>query len=466
MNKNDKVRIKITDLNNLGCGVGRLPDGRVIFVAGGVTGDTVEAKIIKVNSGYCVGRLISVAEPSAVRLKYDPCTAPESCGGCVYRHITYEHELDLKRSYVKNAFIKAGLPDIEVGNVLATGKTQGYRNKAQYPVRESKNGLIAGFFSSGTHRVVGDGSCPLQPKIFSEIVAAVLDYASANSVSAYNEENGKGILRHIYIRRADGTGEIMLCPVLKAENSSFGVNFADYITERFPDIVSVYVNYNRKNTNVITGDEYRLIGGKDCIEDVLCGLRFLITPASFWQVNHDGAELLYGVAREKASLTGKENLLDLYCGTGSIGLTMAGSAASLTGIEIVPDAVECARRNAKLNGIDNADFFCGDASETGGILARAERELGRKINADTVILDPPRKGSTPELISYIAGRGIGRVVYVSCNPDTLARDCVEFSRNGYKIEGEVVPVDMFPRTGHVESVVSLTRGFDNELPLA
>lgn len=457
MNKNDTVRVKLTDLNNLGCGVGRLEDGRVIFVAGGVMGDTVEAKIIKINSGYCVGRLMSVTEPSPFRLAEDVCAAPESCGGCAYRHITYEHELELKRAYVRNAFIKAGLPDVAVGEVLSTGKTRGYRNKAQYPVRASKGRLVAGFFASGTHRVVGDGSCPLQPEVFSEIVAEVLDYAASHSVVAYDEESGGGILRHIYIRRADGTGEIMVCPVLRCECAAFGRAFADHLTEKFPDVVSVYVNYNRKNTNVITGDEYRLIGGKDHIEDVLCGVRFLITPASFWQVNHDGAELLYRVAREKAALTGEESLLDLYCGTGSIGLTMADMAKSLTGIEIVHDAVECARRNAALNGIENAEFFCGDASETGGILARAERESGRRIDADTVILDPPRKGSTPELISYISERGIGRVVYVSCNPDTLARDCAEFIRRGYKLCGEVTPVDMFPRTGHVESVAVLRR---------
>lgn len=457
MNKNDTVRVRLTDLNNLGYGVGRIPDGRVIFVAGGVTGDTVEAKIIKINSGYCVGRLISVVEPSPLRLADDPCRAPESCGGCAYRHITYEHELELKRAYVKNAFVKVGLSDVDVSEVLSTGKTIGYRNKAQYPVRASKNGLTAGFFASGTHRVVGDGDCPLQPRVFSEIVAAVLDYAASHAVTAYDEESGKGTLRHIYIRHADGTGEIMVCPILRCENAAFGSNFADFIMGKFPGVVSVYVNYNRKSTNVITGEEYSLVGGKECIEDILCGVRFLITPSSFWQVNHDGAELLYRVAREKAALTGKENLLDLYCGTGSIGLTMAGQARSLIGIEIVPDAVECARRNAALNRIDNAEFFCGDASETGGILARAERERGEVINADTVILDPPRKGSTSELISYIAGRGIDRVVYVSCNPDTLARDCAEFVRFGYRLDGSVVPVDMFPRTGHVETVVLLSR---------
>ena len=461
MNKNDIVRLTLTDQNNLGNGVGRLDDGRVVFVPGGVAGDTVTAKIIKVNSKFCVARLESVDEPSEFRSKEDFCTAPESCGGCVYRHITYEQEMKLKHDYVAAAFRKAGLFDARIAQLRTTGKTVGYRNKAQYPVANVKGRLTAGFFAAKTHKIVPCKACPLQPELFADIVDFVCKYAETKGVTAYDEITESGALRHIYIRSGEGSGEVMVCLVLRYEHSAFDAEFAEKLTNAFPQIKSVMLNYNRRNTNVVTGEEYKCIGGREYIEDILCGIRFRIMPSAFWQVNHDGAELLYGIAAEKAELTGNERLLDLYCGTGSIGLSMSKGAKSLVGIEIVPDAVECARINAEQNGIENAEFYCGDASDTNGILAAAERASGKRIEADVVIIDPPRKGTTPELIEYIAQRKIERVVYVSCNPDTLARDCSEFAKHGYTINGEVVPVDMFPKTGHVESVVCLTRRLDN-----
>ena len=461
MKKGETVKLTLTDLNNLGCGVGRLDGGQVVFVPGGVCGDTVTAKVIKVNKSFLVARLESVDEPSEYRLEKDICTAPESCGGCVYRHITYERELELKREYVVNVFKKAGLKDIKVGRVLSTGAVTEYRNKAQYPVANTKNGLASGFYAAKTHKLAASEKCPLQPKIFAEIVDFVCRFAEEKGIKAYDETNGTGVLRHIYIREGKGSGEIMVCLVLRRESEAFGKDFAEKLTEKFEKVTSVMLNYNRKETNVVTGKEYVCLKGNEYIEDRLLGLRFRIKPASFGQVNHDGAELLYGIAAEKAELTGNEMLLDLYCGTGSIGLTMAGRAKGLVGVEIVADAVECARMNAEINGIKNAEFYCGDASDTEGILGRAERESGKEIKADVVILDPPRKGSTPELIMYIADRKIPRVVYVSCGPDTLARDCAEFMKYGYEIKGEVTPVDMFPRTGHVESVVCLTHTFNN-----
>ena len=454
MKKNDICKVEITDLNNLGSGVGRLSDGRVIFVRGAVTGDTVEAKIIKVNSKFYVGRLERIIKPSNNRTEECFCDAPESCGGCIYRHITYAHELELKQNYVKNAFRKVGLPGVTVEAVANTGETAGYRNKAQFPVRSVKGRPTAGLFAVKTHDLIPITSCSLQPEFFSDIAKNVCDMAHMRGISAYDEEKGQGILRHVYIRFGEASGEIMVCLVVNENCEKINADFAIELQRAFPRIVSVMINYNRRITNEILGDEYECIFGREYIEDELLGVRFCISADSFWQVNHKSAELLYSLARERADMHGG-TLLDLYCGTGSIGLTMAKDADRLVGIEIVERAVECAKINAQINGIENAEFYCGDASDSEGIIASAEKQTG-KINADVVVLDPPRKGSTPELIGYIAERKIPRVVYVSCDPDTLARDCKLFSELGYEI-GTVTPVDMFPRTGHVESVVCLTR---------
>ncbi|MBQ4091241.1 MAG: 23S rRNA (uracil(1939)-C(5))-methyltransferase RlmD [Clostridia bacterium] len=458
--KNDVIKIEITDINNLGSGVGRTDDGMVVFVSGAVTGDVVTAKIIKATSSYLVGRLESIDMRSKHRadgegLRQDTCTAPNSCGGCVYRNIKYEHELKLKRDYVKNAFRKAGLPNVCVLDVAHTGKVAGYRNKAQYPTRLVGGKVRAGFFASKTHDLIPCESCMLQPDVFGKIVRFITDFADRNRISAYDELTGKGVLRHIYIRIAEMTGEIMVCLVINADKMPTADKFAAELVAKFPGVSSVMLNINKKNTNVILGDSFICVRGNDYITDELCGLRFKISAGSFYQVNREGAELLYGLARERAGLTGNETVADLYCGTGTIGLSMARNAGRVVGIEIVDEAVECAKENAKLNGIENAYFFCGDASDTRGLLANAKDSLG-DFCPDVVIIDPPRKGTTRELVDYLSELGIPKIVYVSCNPDTLARDCAWFADAGYAI-GAVTPVDMFPGTGHVESVVSLTR---------
>ena len=462
--KNDIIELEIIDLNNLGCGVGRTIDGIVVFVKGAVTGDRVKTKIIKATSSYLVGRLEEIVISSPHRadgegLRKTDCAAPQSCGGCIYRNIKYEHELELKRDYVKNAFRKAGLPDAKVLDTAHTERVTGYRNKGQYPVREVQGRLRAGFFATKTHNLIPCEECMLQPAIFGEIVAFTIDFAEKNRISAYDEESGKGILRHIYLRIAEKTGEIMVCLVINADKLSVGEKYAREVREKFPQVSSVMLNINKKNTNVILGDEFVCVGGNDYIIDELCGLRFKISAGSFYQVNRDGAEMLYGLARERAQLSGKETVADLYCGAGTIGLSMAKDCARIVGVEIVDEAVECAKENARLNGVENAYFFCGDASDTRGLLATAKDTLG-DFCPDVVIIDPPRKGTTEELVNYLDSLGVGRIVYVSCNPDTLARDCKWFADKGYQI-GEVTPVDLFPGTGHVESVVCLTRGFNS-----
>ena len=458
--KNDIIELDITDLNNLGCGVGKTADGMAVFVKGAVTGDRVEAKIIKISSSFLVGRLERIIKSSPNRmdgegLRKSDCKAPQSCGGCVYRNIKYEHELILKRDYVKFAFRKAGLPEVVVLDTAHTERVTGYRNKGQYPVREVKGRVKAGFFAAKTHDLIPCDSCMLQPDIFGEIVAFVTDFAEKNKIKAYDEESGRGILRHIYLRIAEKTGQIMVCLVINADKMPASEKFATEVVEKIPSVTSVMLNVNKKNTNVILGEKFICIGGADYIIDELCGLKFKISAGSFYQVNRDGAEMLYGLAKERAALTGKETVADLYCGAGTIGLSMAKDAARIVGVEIVDEAVECAKENAKLNGIENAYFFCGDASDTRGLLATAKDTLG-DFCPDVVVIDPPRKGTTEELVNYLESLGVKRIVYVSCNPDTLARDCAWFAAKGYSI-GEVTPVDLFPGTGHVESVVCLER---------
>ena len=465
MQKNDIIKsLAIEEINNLGCGVGHLADangkrGQVVFVQDAVTGDLLDARVIKVTKNYLVARIESMITPSPWRCEAD-CKA-KGCGGCVYRHLSYEHELEMKREYVKNSFRKAGLHDVEVAPVAHTGELTGYRNKAQYPVRNGKNGAEVGFFATGTHRLVPASDCKLQPAVFAEITAYICDFINRNHIKAYDEESGKGLLRHIYLREGGKTGEIMVCLVVNGKSLPREAELCRGLEEKFKQIKSILLNTNTKSTNVVLGNEYRLLSGRAWIEDELCGLKFRISAGSFYQVNRNACELLYGIAKEKTELTGDEILLDLYCGIGTIGLSMADKAREIVGIEIVEEAVERAAENAERNGVENAYFYCGDASDAEKLLENAENAHGKIENA-TVILDPPRKGSTPELISYLAKRNFNRVVYVSCNPDTLARDCVVFRELGYEI-GEVTPVDMFPRTGHVESVVSLTRGFGNEL---
>ena len=453
MKKDDRIVLEIGDINNLGCGVGRAEDGRVVFVKGAVTGDVIEAKIIKVNKKFLVARTEKLISASPYRVDMDICSAPLSCGGCVYRHIKYEHELKIKRDYVKNAFVKVGLSDVTVLPVMNTGKIAGYRNKGQFPLTEAKGKVIAGFYASKSHNIVPSNECAIQNPNFAPIVAAVCRFATEKAISVYNEETGKGILRHIYLRIAEKTGQIMLCIVINAESLPYVNELVACIKEGFPSVSGVILNINKKNTNVVLGDRFITLWGNDYIEDELCSLRFKISPQSFYQVNREGAEMLYTEAAKKAALKGNEVLMDLYCGTGTIGLSMAKNTKKLVGIEIVESAVECAKENAERNGIENAEFYCADASDKETIL-----KCAGGVRPDVVVIDPPRKGTTRELVECLDSLNVPKVVYVSCDPDTLARDCVWFREFGYEI-GEVQPVDMFARTGHVESVVCLTRHF-------
>ena len=456
--KNDVVTIDVTAVSNLGYGVGRTEDGKVVFTHGAVSGERAEVKIIKITKGYLVGRLMKVVTPSPLRESSDRCTAPASCGGCAYRFIKYSHELELKRQNVRSELDKAGLSHVEVLETAHTGEVWGYRNKAQYRFAAYEGGIRAGFYASGTHRVTGDESCPLQPEIFGKIAKFVCDFAYKKGISVYDEESGKGLLRHLYLRTGAGEdGEILVCIVIAGRSLPHADELAEALMRTFSRIVGVVLNVNTKNSNVILGNEYITVAGKASIRDVFCGVELDVAPAAFYQVNHDAAELLCRPAADMAGLRGDEHLLDLYCGIGSVGLSMAGRVGRLTGVEIVPEAVECAVANAARAGIENARFLCADSALGASELLGVAGEL-----PDVVVLDPPRKGCAAELLDTLDRAGVKKIVYISCNPATLARDLAHLYQLGWSI-GTVLPVDLFPRTGHVESVVSLTRRLDVDM---
>lgn len=437
--KNDIYTVEITDMTNLGAGVARI-DGRVVFVNGGVDGDTLDIKIIKVTRDYCVARTERVAIPSPYRA-VSGCPVSHRCGGCVYRGITYAHELELKRGRVISAFRKAGL-EPEVTAVLNTGETDGWRNKIQLPV--NTDGKI-GYYAPHSHEIIECGTCPLQRREFDEIIRFIGSYICINRIDC---------LRHLCLRV--GSGGVMVCFVSHHEFPEAKM-LAVSVTSHFAEVKSVVLNINSDDTNVIYGDRFIKLAGEDYIEDTILGLRFRISPQSFYQVNRAAAALAYEKLREIAAVRPGDVICDLFCGTGTIGLYLIKSteASRLIGVEVVEEAVENARVNAAQNGIANAEFICADADR---IISGADIEEGRDVisEADIVVVDPPRKGLSPDLISRITAVRPGGIVYMSCDPDTLARDCRAFTDHGYTAD-TVTPVDMFPRTGHIECVVLLKR---------
>jgi len=455
MNKNEIYTVDIQDMNNLGMGVCRI-DGIVTFVNGAVLGDKAEIRIIKCLKGYSVARTERIISPSSMRVDGGACQRTSSCGGCVYGLIKYEHELEIKRNQVLFEMKKAGL-DMDVAPVYSTGRISRYRNKAQYPVSQDKNGdLIAGFYARNTHRVVSCDDCLLEPEIFSSILKSVLIKLQRVGVTAYNEETGKGLLRHIYMRLGEKTQELLLCFVINGDSIPQEKSVSRAIAEEFPEIKSIFVNINKERTNVINGKKYRLIYGKETINDILCGNTVSISPDSFYQVNRDCAEKLYEKGIELLELKEDETLLDLYCGAGTITLAAARMTGvrKLFGIEIVPAAIENAKRNASVNGFSDVEFICADAGDIESIMK------GRDTSLDAVILDPPRKGCSEDTLRYLVKASPKKISYISCSPDTLARDLAFLMKNGYSAH-TVYPFDMFPRTGHVESLVCLKRTFNN-----
>ena len=453
--KNELLTLEITDITNLGFGVAR-HGGEVVFVSDTVPGDKVKAKIIKTASSYAVARVEEYIRCSEERT--DTRCDSRACRACAYRLLSYEKELSLKWESVKAIFKKAGLSELEILPVTPSPKTRAYRNKAQYPVALDKGGEYAiGFFAPKSHRVTEAADCALAPKEFSRILELLRAYFKKYSISVYDETSGKGLLRHVYLRRAEVTKEILLTLVLNGESLPDTDYLIRTLTQAEENLVGILINVNKSDTNVILGEKFITLYGRDYIYDVLAGVRLKITAPSFYQVNREATELLYAAAKELAAPKKGDTVLDLYCGAGSIGLSMAKEAGEIIGVEIVESAVRCAGENARANGIENASFYTADAADTEKLLERAERERGEKIKPQTVILDPPRQGSDEGLLVYIANElSPEKIVYISCNPATLARDINVLSPLGYNAD-KVRLFDLFPATGHVESVVCLKR---------
>lgn len=449
LKKNEIISLEITGMTNEGNGVGRY-DGIAIFVPYTAVGDVIDCKIVKVQKSFCYGIVHKMIEPSKERCDAK-CDAFKKCGGCSFRHFNYSEELRVKEDFVKSSFERIGKIFADSEEILGTESTERYRNKAQYPVAEQNGKAVCGFYSKRSHRLTAFEDCLLQPEIFGKIAGCIIDYINENKITAYNEETGKGLLRHIYIRRGEHTGEIMVCLVVtnfKKCGKLYGV--AGVLVKKFSDIVSIILNENGKNTNVIMGKKFSLLYGKEYITDIMCGNKVKISANSFYQVNTIQAERLYSLAEEYAGLKSNDILLDLYCGAGTIGLSMASKVKKLIGVEIIDSAIENAKENAKSNGIENAEFICGDAGEIAKILY----ERGERPNV--IIADPARKGCDRETLEYMAKMCPDRIVMISCNHTTAARDCAIMEELGYKVE-KYRAVDLFPRTTHVETVCLLSR---------
>ena len=446
LKKNDRIQVNITDVTNLGYGVAKY-DGETVFVRDTVMGDEAVAVIIKKYPTYAIAICDYLIKQSPHRCE-NHCASFPVCGGCAYRHIDYKYELELKRSYVRSCFAKEGL-EIDVLPVVHTAVTS-YRNKVQYPVAVGKDGkLFLGFFSEYSHRAVRSDGCLTEAACFSPVKTTITALINSFGYSAYDEKNGKGLLRHVFLR-CNYKGEVHVCFVINGTSLPRQNDFVSALVALRNEIRGVSVNINTANTNVILGEKTILLYGEEKLVDIMLKREFAISPQSFWQINRDTAEALYAKGKELLSLNSGNVLLDLYCGIGSIGLSIADKTTRLFGVEVVREAVEDAQYNAKLNGFADAVFACGDA-EIG--FSECREKFG---TIDAIVVDPPRKGISAEVIGQIADSAVRKVLYISCNPATLARDVKALSENGY-ITNTAYPFDMFPRTGHVETVLLLEK---------
>ena len=427
-----------------GLGIVRL-DGAVVFVPRAIRGEDIDLRITKVMKTAAAGEIVKIHKTSPNRVKPE-CPYFGQCGGCDFQHMDYSEELWAKRQRVQDAIARLGGSDLQVEEILGAKNPLYYRNKSQYPV--GADGTI-GFFKARSHKVVNIDRCLIQSEISDRTAEAVRTWMRKYKISAYDETTGKGFVRHVYVR-VNKKGESLCCIVVNGKQVPREPELAAYVQAAAPKTVGVVLNTNTRKGNVILGDKYRTIWGQDFLMDTLCGLDFKLSVPSFYQVNRDQAEVLYGKALEFAGLTGEETVLDLYCGTGTITLCLAQKAKRAIGAEIVPPAIKDAWENAERNGVKNVEFFCGDAAD---IAAKLEKD---GLRPDVITVDPPRKGLAPEVIASVAGMAPQRVVYVSCDAATLGRDIKIFEGFGYKAV-RACAVDMFPGTRHVETVVLLQR---------
>ena len=454
LQKNQILTLRIERLSSDGSGVAHSADGEAVFVPGTAPGDEARVRIVKDCGRYAFGILDELLTPSPDRIPVD-CPVAGPCGGCSLRHLDYAAELRAKQESVLDAFRRIGGLEVPVLDILPSPDVDRYRNKVQFPVGIDKNGApCIGFFAGRTHRIVPCPDCKLQPSVLNEIGNALCAFFAQQGIRPYDEQSGKGLVRHIFLRRGAHSGQIMVCLVCTRAKLPHAEQLCTALREQFPAISTILLNVNAKNTNVILGSENHILYGPGYIEDSLCGVPVRLGPLSFYQVNTLAAERLYGVAAQYAQLTPDDTLLDLYCGMGTIGLSMAEQCRELIGVEIVPEAIESAKANAARMGkavAAKSRFFCADAGQAATQLA------AEGLHPDIVMLDPPRKGCDEATLSAVVRMAPRRVVYVSCNPATAARDAAWLEQNGYHAE-KVQPVDLFPRTKHCECVIALSKG--------
>ena len=443
--KNQEHTVTIEGYGEGGMGVARI-DGRVVFVHGALRGEKCRVLILKTLKSVAFAKVLEVIEPSSERITPD-CPYFPRCGGCTYRHIRYEEELRLKKQRVQDNLSRIGGSDVTVEEILGAQDTLRYRNKAQYPV--SKDGAV-GFYRARTHEVIECEHCLLVRPEADAAAEALREYMQSCRVAGYDEKTGRGLVRHLYIR-SNAAGESLICVLVNGDKLPKEDRLVTLLRDACPKCTGIVLGTNTKKGNVILGDRYRTLWGSDRLEDTLCGKTFRLSVPSFYQVNRVQAERLYAKAIEFAGLTGQETVLDLYCGAGTITLALSDHAKKVLGAEIVPEAIDDARENAARNGVKNAEFFCGDASDVAKKLAR------ENLRPDVITVDPPRKGLAADVVESIAEMQPQRVVYVSCDSATMARDVKRLADLGYTAQ-RACAVDMFPRADHIETVVLLSKG--------
>ena len=449
MKKKEKypdVNLTVERYGSDGEGVAHLDDGMACFVTGALRGEVCRVRLNKVGRTCAWGEVAQVLQPSDARVDGD-CPYADRCGGCTLRHMTYEEELALKKQKVQDALKRIGGTDVEVSRIFGAENTLRYRNKVQFPTAP---GPVIGFYRKRTHDVTDVEDCLLQPVAAANLRCAVKEWMERYQVSAYDERAHSGLVRHVYVR-TNAAGESLCCLMVNGKELPHEEELVETLRRAESGLRGVVLGVNEKKTNVILGDSYRTLWGQDALEETLCGLRFRLSVPSFFQVNRDQTEVLYSKALELADLTGGETVVDLYCGIGTISLALAKKAGRVIGAEVVPEAIEDAKANAARNGIENAEFFCGDAEDIAAELAQ------KGLRPDVITVDPPRKGLAPGVVDAIVKMGPQRVVYVSCDCATLARDIKRFGEQGYHPR-TALTVDLFPRTPHIETVVLLSKG--------
>ena len=446
--KNKDYFMEITDIGNEGEGIGKI-DGFTVFVKDALPSEKIKVRITKVNKSFAFGRLMEIIEPSKHRVE-PKCPVYKRCGGCSLQHLSYDEQLKFKTKKVKDVLERiGGFENADVNDAIGMENPFHYRNKAQFPVREGKNGVEIGFYAPRSHNVIDIESCLIQHPLNDKIIRLIREFIREENVSVYNETTGKGLIRHIVTRIGYVTKEVLICIVINGKSIPKKERLIKKLSE-VEGLKGIVLNINTKNTNVILSRETKVLWGQGFITDYIGDVKFEISINSFYQVNPVQTKVLYSKALELAGLTGNENVFDIYCGIGTISLFLAKKAKKVIGVEIVEQAIEDAKRNAKINGITNAEFIAGSAEEV------IPKLYAEGITADVVVVDPPRKGCDEAVLDTIIKMQPKRVVYVSCDPSTFARDLKVLCSNGYA-KGTAQPVDQFCHSGHVETVVGLHR---------